>query len=292
MNGNPIIRHKFTSDPSVIEFNGRIYLFTGHDEAPERYFGYRLTEWLCFSSADLKEWKEHAINLRPGNFAWAARDAFASKIIARAGKFYLYVSVTNESAEGEAIGVAVATQPTGPFEDARGSALITAKDIHHGGRNFDPAVLVDDDGTAYLFWGKGVCYYAALEDNMVDINGDFGTISLPGFQEGAHIHKRNGWYYLSYGYEMPEKVAYAMSRSIRGPWEFKGILNEVPGNCETNRPAIIDFQGESYFFYHNGCLPGGGSYRRSVCVDKLYYNPDGTMKRVIMTSEGPNGFGN
>jgi hypothetical protein len=63
-------------------------------------------------------------------------------------------------------------------------------------------------------------------------------------------------------------------------------LNELAGNCETNRPAIIEFKGKDYFFYHNGALKDGGSHRRSVCVDYLHYNPDGTIKRVIMTSEG------
>ncbi len=106
------------------------------------------------------------------------------------------------------------------------------------------------------------------------------------FAEGAHLHKRNGWYYLSYGYGMPEKVAYAMSHRINGPWDFKGSLNEIAGNCQTNRPAIVGFQGQFYFFYHNGALPNGGSHQRSVCVDYLHYNPDGTMQQVIMTLEG------
>jgi hypothetical protein len=134
--------------------------------------------------------------------------------------------------------------------------------------------------------GNGRCFYARLKDNLLELDGAIRELELPGFAEGAHIHKRNGWYYLSYGYGFPEKVAYAMSRSIQGPWEFKGILNEIAGNCETNRPCIIDFRGQTYFFYHNGGLPEGGSHRRSVCIDRLYYNEDGSMKRVIMTSEG------
>ena len=77
-----------------------------------------------------------------------------------------------------------------------------------------------------------------------------------------------------------------MSDNIKGPWIFKGVLNEIAGNCETNRPCIVEFKGQDYFFYHNGGLPQGGSHRRSVCIDNLYYNPDGSMKRVIMTSEG------
>jgi hypothetical protein len=77
-----------------------------------------------------------------------------------------------------------------------------------------------------------------------------------------------------------------MSQNIAGPWEFKGILNELAGDCETNRPAIIEYNEQSYFIYHNGGLENGGSHRRSVCVDYLFYNHDDTMKKVIMTSEG------
>ncbi|RAW00762.1 glycoside hydrolase family 43 protein [Pseudochryseolinea flava] len=283
MNGNPIIRHKFTSDPTVLVHNDRVYVYTGHDEAPLRYPGYVLTEWLCFSSDDLQTWDEHPIDFSPSNFSWAARDAFASKIIHRDGKFYFYVSLTNRSG-GEAIGVAVADNPTGPFIDARGTPLVTTSHLVYGGRNFDPSVIIDDDGQAFLFWGKDVCYYAPLKTNMIEMAGAVQTIALPKFQEGVHLHKREEWFYLCYGYDMPEKVAYAMSRHIHGPWEFKGILNEVPVNCETNRPAIVDFKGVPYFFYHNGALANGGSYRRSLCVDRLYYNADGTMKKVLMTT--------
>jgi beta-xylosidase len=152
--------------------------------------------------------------------------------------------------------------------------------------NIDPAVLVDDDGQAHLFWGRGQCFRARLRANMIELDGAIEAVEFPGFCEGSHLHKRDGWYYFTYGYGMPERVAYVMSRRIEGPWEFKGILNELAGNCETNRPAIIDFKGKSYFFYHNGALKNGGSHRRSVCVDYLHYNADGTMKRVVMTSEG------
>lgn len=85
-------------------------------------------------------------------------------------------------------------------------------------------------------------------DNMVSLDSEIKKVELPDFEEGAYIHKSNGWYYLCYGYEMPEKVAYVMSRNIHGPWEFKGILNEIAGNCATNRPCIIDLKGKSYFF--------------------------------------------
>lgn len=284
---NPIITNKFTADPSVLQHKGTIYLYTGHDEAPPNTYDYLMNKWLCFSSADLHHWQEHPSPLQATDFKWAKGDAYASKIIERNGKFYWYAAVTHASNRGKAIGVAIADKPEGPYTDALGKPLITSDNIWlPGSDNFDPTVIIDDDEQAYIFWGKNICYYSALNNSMTALEGKINFINLPKFAEGAHIHKRNDWYYLSYGYGNPEKVAYAMSRNIHGPWEFKGILNEIPGNCETNRPAIIDFNGNSYFFYHNGALPGGGSHRRSVCIDRLYYEPDGSIRRVVMTSEG------
>ena len=286
---NPIIRHKFTADPTVLVQDDTVWLFTGHDEAPPGIEKYIMNEWLCFSSQDLVHWKEHPVPLRPTDFNWATGGAYASKVIAADGKFYWYVAVSHQEIAGKAIGIAVSDSPAGPFTDARGSALITGDLLPIPAEekiNLDPTVLVDENGRGYIFWGNAHCFFAELDKSLTTLATAPLEIALPGFSEGAHIHYRSGWYYLSYGYGMPERVAYAMSRSIHGPWEFKGILNELAGNCETNRPAIIDFKGQSYFFYHNGALKNGGSHRRSVCIDKLYYNPDGTMQRVLMTSEG------
>jgi beta-xylosidase len=284
---NPIILHKYTADPTVLEYNNTLYLYTGHDEAPPGTHKYIMNEWLCFSSKDLAQWKEHPVPLKATDFKWAKGDAYASKVIHRNKKFYWYAAVSHAQTKGKAIAVAVSDSPTGPFSDARGSALINKEfTLRDGSDNFDPTVIIDDDEQAYIFWGKGSCYYAKLKGNMTELDGPIKTVTLQGFEEGAHIHKRGKYYYLCYGYGSPEKVAYATSESIHGPWNFKGIVNEIAGNCETNRPAIIDFKGKSYFFYHNGALKDGGSQRRSVCVDDLHYHTDGSIKRVIMTSEG------
>ena len=123
---------------------------------------------------------------------------------------------------------------------------------------------------------------------MTELEGQINIVKgLPKFTEAPWIHKRKDWYYLSYAVEFPEKIAYSMSKNINGPWEYKGILNEIAGNSNTNHQSITNFKGKDYFFYHNGGLDvNGGSYRRSVCVERLYYNKDGSMKRVIMTTEG------
>jgi len=287
--GNPIIRHKYTADPSVLVSGDTVYLYTGHDEPPDGVDDYVMQEWLCFSSRNMVDWVEHPSPFQATGFQWAKGDAFASKIIEHNGKFYWFAAVSHAGKPGKAIGVAVSDGPLGPFRDAIGHALITHDMLPGTGNeqaNLDPSVLIDDNGSIHIFWGKAQCYHAKLKNDMTGLEGAIGELHLPYFSEGAHVHKRLGTYYLAYGYGHPEKVGYAMSSDIEGPWEFKGIINNVPENCETNRPGIIDFKGKTYFFYHNGALPNGGSHRRAVCVDYLYYNDDNTIQPVLMTKHG------
>lgn len=287
--GNPIITHTYTCDPTALVQGDTLYLYTGHDEAPPGIEEYVMHQWLCFSSTDLHTWKQYSSPLRAHDFAWSSGGAFATKVIAHNNRFYWYVAVNHATIPGTAIGVAVASHPAGTFKDAIGEALITTAMLPPSDNamiNLDPSVIVDDDGRSYIFWGNKACFYAPLGEDMISIAGPIKQVELPRFEEGAHLHKQNGWYYLSYGYGMPEKVAYAMSRSVHGPWNFKGIVNEIAGNCATNRPCIVQFKGNWYFIYHNGALENGGSHRRSVCIDLLHYNPDDSIRRVIMTSEG------
>lgn len=288
---NPIIKDVFTADPAALVFDDKVYLYAGHDEAPNDFHFYKMNEWLVFSSADMINWESHPVPLKASDFSWASGDAWASQVIERDGKFYWYVTVSHGSVEGKAIGVAVSDSPTGPFRDALGKALISNDMTKHtdiSWDDIDPSVIIDN-GQAYLFWGNTVCHYAKLKDNMIELDGPIKTIDLPNFTEAPWIHKKGEFYYLSYAYQFPEKIAYAMSTSVEGPWKYKGILNEIAGNSNTNHQAIIEFKGKDYFVYHTGGIqPNGGSFRRSVCVDRLYYNEDGTMKRVVMTSEGIN----
>ena len=176
------------------------------------------------------------------------------------------------------------------MNDAIGKALIISEmttDMTYSWDDIDLTVFVDDDGQPYMFWGNGSCKWVKLKKNMIEMDGPMVTLDLKEFTEAPWIHKRKDWYYLSYASQFPEKIVYAMSKKVTGPWEYKGILNEIAGNSNTSHQAIIDFKGKSYFIYHNGGInTDGGSFRRSVCIDYLYYNKDGTMKRVVMTTEG------
>ncbi|MEO7098885.1 MAG: glycoside hydrolase family 43 protein [Luteolibacter sp.] len=293
---NPAITDKFTADPAAFVHGGTVYLYVGQDEAPnDKHQGYVMNRWLCYSSTDMVNWKSEGSPLNPKDFSWAKSDAWAGQVIERNGKFYWYVAVEHGSIHGKAIGVAVSDTPTGPFKDARGTALIT-NDMTTATKitwdDIDPTVMIDGDGQAWLFWGNQKCYYAKLKANMTELDGPIETADLKNYTEAPWIHQRKGIYYLSYASGFPEKIAYSTGSKITGPWTYKGILAEVAGNSNTIHQSIIDFKGRSYFIYHNGAMQapdGGSSFRRSVCIDYLYYNPDGTMKRVVQTTEGVSG---
>ena len=286
-NGNPIVPHRFTPDPAALVVGDTLWLFTGHDVG-EKNKKMILKDWCVFSTIDLENWVEYPTPLKVSDFAWDKTGrAYAAQVIYRNGKYYWYIST-----DGSGIGVAVSDRPEGPYKDAIGKPLLTNDDCFaskHRWACIDPSVFIDDDGIAWLFWGNGQCYYVKLKDNMIEIDGNVKQVMFDDFvfEEAPWIHKRNGRYYLSYASGLPEKIAYAMADKIEGPWEYKGILNEIAGNSSTNHHSIVEFKNQWYFFYHNGSHQrDGSSHTRSVCVDNLYYNPDGTIKRVIMTTEG------
>src|SRR5688572_24564679 len=123
--GNPIVRHKYTCDPTALVEGDNVFLYTGHDECPVGKEEYIMNEWLCFSSANLIDWTEHDVPLKARDFRWASGDAYASKVIKQNGMFYWFVSVSERGKKGKAIGVAVSKDPVGPFHDAIGGPLIT-----------------------------------------------------------------------------------------------------------------------------------------------------------------------
>ena len=289
-NGNPIITHKYTADPAPLVVGDTLWLYTGHDFAGKQN-GYKMKEWCLFSTTDMIHWTEHPTPLKLSEFAWdKSGAAYASHVIERNGKYYFYAS-TN----GSGIGVAVADNPRGPYKDALGKPLITNNDCPgatHWWVSIDPAVFIDDDGQAWIFWGNKICYCAKLKDNMIEIDGDVRKVDIRNvgkdmnFTEAPWIHKYKGNYYLTYASGWPEKISYAMADNIEGPYTCKGILAEMSGNSNTTHPGIVNFKGQTYFFTHNGGLPEGGSYSRSVCSEFLRYNADGTMQKIDLSTEG------
>ncbi len=284
-NGNPIIRDKHTADPAVLVENDTLWLFAGHDAAGNQT-GYVMKDWLLYSTTDMKHWTEYPSPLRIDDFKWAnSHQAYAGQVAkGKDGRYYWYVS-TNWCG----IGVAVSDKITGPYKDALGKPLLTNKDCFaskHSWACIDPTILIDSDGTPYIIWGNRECYYAKLKDNMIEIDGEIHRIDVPNFTEGPWIHKFNGKYYLTYASEWPEKIAYAVADHIGGPYTFMGIISEIAGNSNTTHPSIVNFKDQWLFFSHNGGLPDGGSYSRSIIAEPMSYDKDGKINFIPSTAKG------
>ncbi len=298
--GNPIVRDKFTADPAPMVHDGRLYLYVGHDEYYEGQDSasggkeFNITEWLCYSTPDMKTWTDHGAVLAPEDFAWAkSGSAWASQVVEKNGKFYYFTTViADEPYSGYAVGVAVADSPTGPFKDAIGRPLVTDDMTDNGTRGWwndiDPTVLIDGDD-AWLCWGNGTCFLARLTPDLTAIDGDIRVLDMPRYIEGPWLHKHDGTYYLTYASmgRGREAISYATAPSMDGPWTPRGELTGEAENSFTIHPGIIEFDGHWYLFYHNAVLEidghPGAIGRRSVCVDTLAYTPDGLLLPVAQT---------
>ena len=282
--GNPIIRDKHTADPAVLVENDTLWLFAGHDMEGNQK-GYVMKDWLLYSTIDMKHWTEYPSPLHIDEFKWAkSKQAYAGHVAKRNGKYYWYVS-TNWCG----IGVAVSDKITGPYKDALGKPLLTNEqcfDSKHSWACIDPAIFIDDDNTPYIIWGNQHCYYAKLKDSMTEIDGEVHRIDVPNFTEAPWVHKYNGKYYLTYASEWPEKIAYAVADHIGGPYMPMGIISEIAGNSNTTHPAIVRFRNQWLFFSHNGGLPDGTSYSRSVIAEPMRYDGEGRIRSIPPTAEG------
>lgn len=286
----PIIQTKYTADPAPMVYNDTVFLYTGHDE--DDAMGFKMFNWLLYTSTDMVNWTDHGVVASLDNFDWVPYDngAWAPHCIERNGKFYFYCPIPN----GIGIGVLVADSPYGPFKDPLGKPLI--QNSHH---DIDPAVFIDDDGQAYLYWGNPKVYYVKLNEDMISYSGEIMVeeTTPKNYQEGPWVWKRNEHYYLAYASTCcPEGIGYAMSSSPTGPWEYKGMIMDATELSRGNHPGIIEFKGKWYCFGHTYDLLKLTTTkfyeRRSVMLDEMIYNPDGTIQnRAYWTVEGPKQVG-
>lgn len=291
---NPIFQTYYSPDPAPVVIDDTVFVYTGNDQGGSFF---TMNGWRVSSSTDMVNWTDRGtIILSHEDFpnAKVAGD-WASQCIRRNGKYYYYVTVES-TMNGRGINVAVADRPEGPFKNA------LAGNGHLAGPNWDyidPTVWIDDDGQAYLYWGNPYLYYAKLNEDMISFDGEIKKTDMSSgfgpqgqgskYTEGPWIHKHNGKYYMIYAsHGVPESISYSWSDSPTGPWEWKGVIMDSnnQGGAFTNHSGIIEFKGRSFFFYHNGRLPGGGGYTRSTAVEEFTWNEDGTIPFMKMTDIG------
>lgn len=324
---NPIMTQAFGADPYALVYGDTIYIYMTADsfeydtEGNVKENSYsKIKSIHVVSTKDMKNFTdcgEIPVAGTDGIAKWAHNSwapAAAYKNIDGKDKFFLYFADN-----GGGIGVLSADSPTGPFEDPLGHGLIT-RDTPNCGNVlwlFDPAVLVDDDGTGYIYFGGGVpegkisapgtgrC--ARLGDDMISLATEPVAIDVPYLFEDSGIHKYNNKYYYSYctnwnvdaegtktyGFNSGE-IAYLVSDSPLGPFTYAGKFLENPGKLcglyGNNHHAVFSFKDEWYVVYHSRLLEknmGIDKGYRATFINKIKYTEDGKISIVTQSTEGP-----
>ncbi|MRW89873.1 family 43 glycosylhydrolase [Duganella sp. FT80W] len=287
------ITERFSADPSPHYFQtakgGQFYLYATDDASNSGKY-WDSVAWRLYTSSDMRHWRDAGVPLDVTVFKWARPDAkaWAPEAAYRNGKYYFYAPIG-----GDKIGVAVADNPAGPFVDARSDALVDkARDANAGAEPIDPAVFVDRDGQAYLYFGTRVPKVVRLKPDMVTLDGPILDVTIQGwpasdpkkkYGEAPFLHEHGGRYYFSFSTGWPGQIVYATAASPLGPFSYRGVvLDYLP--ISTNHQAIIEHEGRSWLFYHNNLLPGGGDYRRAIAIAPLEYDADGAIRQVVLSS--------
>ncbi len=323
---NPAVLHKFNADPAVLVYNDTVYIYCTNDSQQAEFSlgkadnAYdKINTLNVFSSKDLVNWTDCGIIkvAGPNGAAKWARNSWAPAICTKKidgkDKFFLYFA---DSANG--IGVLSADSPVGPYVDPIGKALVSRGMPGIDGVHwlFDPAVIVDDDGTGYIYFGGGhqeefihpkSARCAQLGDDMISLATVPAEIDAPFLFEDSGINKIGDTYYYSYCSNWQSRdgvkanpmipiavIAYMTSKNPLGPFVYKGYTLENPGTAfgawGNNHHWIFSFRGKWYIAYHTqvlektvGCEKGG---YRNVFIDNFAVNADGSLPKQKMTKKG------
>jgi len=303
--GNPIVEGWY-ADPEGIVFNGTYWVFPTYSAEYEKQVFFD-----AFSSQDLVNWEKHERVLDTSIIKWAKQAMWAPSIIDKDDQYYLFFSANDVQKTGGpywdesnsinhygGIGIAVADDPAGPFEDYLGEPLIS--EFHNDAQPIDQFVFKDVDDTYYMFYGGWRhCNIAILNEDFTGFEpweGDslFREITPEGYVEGPFMFFRKGTYYFmwsegSWGNET-YKVAYARADNVAGPFERIGTILQSNEDVATGagHHSVINTPGTDdwYIVYHRRPIPNEGRDHRVTCIDKMAFNEDGTIKQVKMTFEG------
>ncbi len=291
---NPLIRNMYSADPTARVFGDSVYLYPSHDILATP--GHGRVGWFCmedyhvFASKNLTGWKDDGIVVTQTSVPWTKPDAYsmwAPDCIEHNGKYYFYFPAAPKDStfgRGFAIGVAIADKPSGPF--------VPQAEPIKGVHGIDPNVFIDKDGQAYLYFALGNIYGVKLKDNMVELDGKpeimQGLPTGKGLKEGPFLFERNGKYYMTYPHvaDKTEQLEYAVSDNPLGPFKVTGVIMDERPDCWTNHQSITQIKNQWYLFYHYNDFSPNFDKARSVRADSLFFNDDGTIKKVIPTLRG------
>ena len=306
---NPVLPG-FHADPEILysKKTDKYYIYSTTDGQP----GWGGWYFTAFSSPDLKDWTYEGVilDLRSPQVPWANGNAWApaieEKLIDGKYKYFFYYSGNPNDNSRKQIGVAVADSPTGPFKDM-GQPIITDSPAGHG-QQIDVDVFTDPmTGTPYIYWGNGYMAGAELNSDMVSVKKETIKVLTPkggslkdyAYREAPYVFYRKGTYYFLWSVDDTGSpnyhVAYGTSDSPLGPIKvakdpivtIQDPAKEIYGpahNSVIRKPGTDEW----YIVYHRinkNYLDKdkGPGVHREVCIDRLEFNEDGTIKRVTLT---------
>lgn len=297
---NPLVMDQFTADPTARAFEGKIYVFPSHDilASPGKGRGgwFCMEDYHVFSSENLTDWTDHGVIVSQTTVPWTNPTGYAMwapDCVYKNGKYYFYFPAPGKPGAGRGgrgggggsqIGVAISDKPYGPFKPE-------PKPIAGIG-GIDPGLLIDKDGKAYIYVKAGRISVARLKDNMVELDSQpqvIANLPSPGLIEGPFPFERNGKYYLTYPHVQNkiERLEYSIADNPMGPFEWGGvILDESTSGCWTVHQSLVEYKGQWYLFYHDRDLSPKFDKARSIRADYLYFNDDGSIRKVIPTLRG------
>ena len=297
---NPILSG-FHADPEILysRQTKRYYIYPTSDGFP----GWGGSYFKVFSSRNLKEWKEERVILdMKKDVSWANGNAWApcieEKEIDGKYKYFFYYSANSVTNKGKQIGVATANSPTGPFTDS-GKPIITSSPVGQG-QQIDVDVFTDPtSGKSYLYWGNGYMAGAELNNDMLSVKEETITVMTPkggtlqtyAFREAPYVFFRKGVYYFLWSVDDTGSpnyhVAYGTGNSPLGPIILIQSPNdEIYGPAHCSVLQVPDKKDSWFIVYHRinkEYLKHGPGWHREVCIDRLEFNKDGTIKQVIPT---------
>ncbi|KIQ16457.1 glycoside hydrolase [Flavobacterium sp. MEB061] len=302
INNNPVLEGYY-ADPEILYSNKtkKYYIYPTSDG----FDGWSGNYFKTFSSDNLTDWKDEGIivDLRK-DVTWANRNAWAPCIVEKKikGKYKYFYYFT----AAQKIGVASSDNPNGPFTDSGKALVSTRPEGVKGGQEIDPDVFTDPKtGKSYLYWGNGYMAVAELNTNMISIKeGSIKIIKVDDtFREGTYVIYRKGTYYFLWSEDDTRspnyKVRYGTSKSPLGPIEIPAnniVIQGIPdqGIYATGHNSVLQIpnKDEWYITYHRFSYPTGikmgdaGGFHREVCMDKLEFNTDGSIKQVTPTHSG------
>ena len=302
---NPIVKGWY-ADPEAMVFGDKYWIFPTFSA---RYEDQVFLD--AFSSKDLIQWEKHPRVLDTSVIKWAKQAIWAPSIIEKNNLYYLFFSANDLQKPGGpywneknninhygGIGIAVADTPSGPYKDYLGKPLIDQ--FYNEAQPIDQFVFKDIDDTYYMFYGGWRhCNLAQLNDDFTgfipwDNDQLFKEITPDGYVEGPFVFRRKNSYYFmwsdgNWGNDT-YKVAYAMADKVSGPYNRVGTILESDKNIATGagHNSVINTPNTDqwYIVYHRRPIPNEGRDHRVICIDKLEFNKDGTIKQVKMTFEG------